>query len=79
MNKADLKRLEKIFASEIAGNLVFQSKSKHYERLEQEGYVFKLSYILPGKIPVRITGWQLTHFGHFTYCDSCKDEETADE
>jgi hypothetical protein len=77
MNKADLKRLEAVFSCDIdpSGNALFQSKSKHYDRLEQEGYVTKVSYVLGGRFPVKIAGWTLTFLGNFTYCMSCKDEE----
>lgn len=81
MTKADLARLENIFACEIdpSGQSLFQSKSKHYDRLEQGGYVAKVSYVLAGCFPVKVTGWVLTPLGHYTYCHSCKDVELPDE
>lgn len=75
MNKKDLKLLEKVFISDIETGLPFQSKSKEYKRLEEEGYVQQCSVTLPGRFPVTITGYTLTILGNFTYCQSCKDEE----
>lgn len=79
MNKADLNRLEKVFASEIAGLPLFQSRSKHYERLEQEGYVERVTVTLGGRFPVRLDGWQLTIAGHYTYCNSCDYAELPED
>lgn len=72
MNKRDLVRLEKLFRNEmIPDSPPFTSKSKQYERLAEEGYVQKVVAVLPGRFPVKITGWYLTARGHFAYCSYC--------
>jgi len=73
--KKDLRLLEKVFATEVNGCLPFQSKSKQYERLEQEGYVEhveEVRHFRDGLPPMIIEGWVLTHLGRMTYCQSCE-------
>jgi hypothetical protein len=74
MNKKDLKLLERVFEREIFG-LSLQSKSKEYERLEQDGYVFidkEMKHFKDGFPPMKIIGWRLTHKGRIEYCWSCE-------
>lgn len=72
MKRQDLAVLEKIFAAEIAGRLPAQIKSKRLADLEKSGHVVQVEGTLPGRFPVRIHGWCLTHLGRITYCESCK-------
>ena len=73
MIKSDLRILEKIFEKEIFG-LVYQSKAKRLEWLRDNGYVEAAEITLPGRIPIRVSGWVLTHKGRFAYCDTCREE-----
>jgi len=75
MTKADLKLLERIFDAEINNRLPFQSKSKRFEQLERDGMVATMSRIIGAgeRFPVTVKGWQLTHAGRITYCESCGD------
>lgn len=75
MKKADLKLLERVFAAEIENCLPYQPHKKsihHYERLESDGMVERMTRHF-GKPPLVVTveGWQLTHAGRITYCESC--------
>ena len=76
MTKKDLKLLGAVFAREIGGYSL-QSKSKEYKRLEAAGLVFwatETKRFNDGFPPMDVSGWRLTHLGHFSYCTSCKDE-----
>lgn len=76
MTKKDILCLEKIFSAEIYGHLPFQSKSKQYEILEQEGFVEhveEIRHFRDGLPPMTIEGWVLTELGRMTYCESCKE------
>jgi hypothetical protein len=66
--------LEKIWECEVNGTLPYQSKSKEYERLEREGYVFKdISWkgFNDRLGPMKIVGWCLTDWGRYVYCNAC--------
>ena len=71
MEKSDLKLLERIFAAEINNALPYQGKPKRYRELEEEGYVEHVTVTLPGRFPVQISGWVLTHKGRYAYCNEC--------
>ncbi|MDQ3018586.1 MAG: hypothetical protein M3Q64_01805 [bacterium] len=73
MKKNDLRLLEKVFVNEIVSEYPFQSKSKQYELLEEEGYVIRTFAVLPGRLPVKVSGWNLTAYGHIIYCRSCSE------
>lgn len=75
MKKATIKALELIFAAEIESRLPFQSRRKIYPQLEGEGLVEKASITLPGRFPVTVEGYVLTHAGRIAYCQSCADFE----
>lgn len=66
-----IKQLEKLFAAEVEGRLPFQTKAKWIYKLSDEGYVQAMTTRLGGQFPLRIDGWQLTHLGRLTYCESC--------
>lgn len=75
MNKRDFNLLGKVFESEISGQPLFQSKSKRFLALEEQGLVsfseqqIKFNDGLP---PMTIKGWVLTPQGHFAYCSACE-------
>lgn len=71
MSKA-LKLLEAVFWAEVEGRLPYQRKGKAIEALAAKGLVEPMEIVLPGRFPVRICGWSLTHLGRMTYCASCK-------
>ena len=77
--KADMKLLEAMFADEIeqalsGRGMPFQTRSKRIQILAEEGYVMPLKVVLGGRLPVSVTGWQLSHLGRLTYCATCKDD-----
>ena len=63
MTKATISALEKVFAAEIEGRLPFQSKSKIFQRLADDGLIQPMERKLGGRFPVTMKGWQLTHAG----------------
>jgi hypothetical protein len=76
MKAKDLKLLERVFEAEINGALsgaprCAQIKSKRMIFLQHEGYVQETTVTLPGRFPIKVTGWELTEFGRLTYCMSC--------
>jgi len=73
LTKKDFALLEKIFESEITGTLPFQSRSKEYKRLEEEGLVQHVTQRLRGRFPVDVHGWVLTLRGHCLYCANCPE------
>lgn len=72
--KAELAALERVFTAEIEGRLPFQSKARIYQRMADEGLIepMKRAFGAGERFPVTVTGWQLTHAGRITYCDSCR-------
>lgn len=76
MKKADLKLLGRVFEAEFNAAMtgaphVAQIKSQRMRELEKEGYVAEKTITLPGRFPVKVTGWELTELGRMTYCASC--------
>lgn len=77
MDKDQLKILEHIFGAEIAGLEVWQKRHPGHkqktaiEALQASGHIHWHEFILPGRLPVRISGWALTPKGHLEYCQSC--------
>ena len=82
MTKAEMKVLEKVFAAEVEGRLPFQARSLLAHKLAKDGYLEPMerwfrSYT-PGSLgPILVKGWQLTHRGRLTYCESCDDSSDA--
>lgn len=72
MTKSDLAILERVFEREIFGH-IYQSKAKRMQWLCDNGYVEYVEYVLPGRFPVKVKGWALTHKGRMTYCETCRD------
>jgi hypothetical protein len=73
--KAQLSALEKVFAAEINGNLPFQSKAKIFQCLCDDGYLEPMERKFGrDRWAITVTGYQLTHLGRLTYCESCPDE-----
>lgn len=80
LTKKDFNLLEKVFENEIDPQMLrlpFQTKSKiktkEYERLEKQGMVEFVSIVLPGRFPVTVKGWVLTHLGRMEYCANCPE------
>lgn len=69
MTKQDAKILERMFDAEFQIRLPCQLKSKHLERLASEGLIERMEVTLPGRFPVRISGWKLTLKGNYAYCE----------
>lgn len=81
MDKRSLDLLEKAFDAEVSsavcGGLgIIQSTSKAAKKLEEGGYLEKVSINLNGRFPVVVTGYVLTHAGHLAYftSDRCSGE-----
>ena len=69
MTKAKLAILEKAFGAEVENRLPFQSKSKLATSLWADGYLKSMTVHFGN---VSVEGWQLTHLGRYTYCETCK-------
>ena len=79
MNKRDLSILERAFAAEVdaamAGHgLPFQTKGKRVAELAVEGYLRRVDVVIPGRFPVTVSGYELTHQGRLAYCMTCDGE-----
>lgn len=75
MNKRSLALLERAFVAEfeaatVGGLGLIQTKSKLAEKLEAEGYLAQCERHLGGRLPVVVKGYELTHLGRITYCQS---------
>jgi len=76
VNKKELLILEKAFAAGIDQALsgtslgIIQTKSKLAVKLAEQGFLELVTIRLGGRIPVLVTGYQLTLLGNFTYCSS---------
>lgn len=73
MNKKQLAMLEKAFIKEVNAGVsnsripgILQTKSKVAAELEKDGYLEFVSFMLPGRFPMKISGYQLTHLGRIT-------------
>ncbi|MHB1098338.1 MAG: hypothetical protein ACYCZR_02170 [Burkholderiales bacterium] len=75
MTKKDLALLGRVFDAEINGRLPAQIESKRMNDLEADGLVEKMDITYPGRFPITINGWQLTHAGRFAFCSSCDKDE----
>ena len=73
VTKATLKALEKVFAAEISGQLPFQSNAKIFRRLCEEGLLQPMERDFGCRRfgGLIVNGYQLTHAGRLTYCESC--------
>jgi hypothetical protein len=71
--KKVLQALEKVFAAEIEGRVPFQSRAKVYSSLCDDGLLEPMTMELGGRLPLTVSGYQLTHAGRITYCESCRD------
>lgn len=77
MNKRELQLLEKAFTAEINGALdkvphIMQTRSKLADKLCDEDLLRKVKLTLRNN--VTIEGYELTHAGRWTYCETCRDE-----
>ncbi len=81
MNKRQIVLLEKAFAAEIEhaiekkGSGLLHKKSKIADQLVTDGYLQWVSFTLPGRFPVTVSGYALTEFGRITYCFSCEEDD----
>ena len=79
MDKKSFSILEKAYEAEIDGAMsggfgILQTKSKIAKKLEDDGYLVKVSYVIGGHFPVMVTGYRLTMLGNMTCCIcSCYD------
>lgn len=74
MDKKRLALLEKAFVAEINAGLnghqlhLIQTKAKLAEVMAEEGLLAKRKVSMAG---VAVEGYELTNFGHMTYCTLC--------
>ena len=78
MNKKSLRILEQAFEAEIEGAIggrprIFQTKSKTAQELVTSGHLEEDSFTLPGRFPVVVKGYVLTHLGRIEYCSTCDE------
>ena len=80
MTKTRMKMLERAFAAEVEDRLPFQSRSLLAHKLAEEGYLqpMEVSFKPDRFGPIVVKGWQLTHAGRITYCQSCDDDSVRD-
>ena len=73
LTKRELSILGKIFAAEVENRLPCQLRdSKALFDLEENGYVYwHTERLSRGRLPIQLTGWQLTHAGRLAFCMSC--------
>lgn len=76
--KKVLQALEKVFDAEINGHLPFQSRAKVYSSLCDDGLLAPMMIELGGRLPLTVSGYQLTHAGRIMYCESCREEPEDD-
>lgn len=68
LTKRDIRFLERLFAAEVEGRLPFQSRAvAMIERLQEDQLIEPMEVVLPGRFPVTVRGWALTHRGRITY------------
>lgn len=70
-----LAALEKVFVAEIEGRLPFQSSAKVYSELSDGRLIEPMERVFGGRFSVTVSGYQLTHAGRITYCESCRDQD----
>lgn len=78
MNKREIELLERAFSAEIEAALnhgirLMQTKSKLAKKLVEDGFLVESKMTLPGRLPIVIAGYELTHAGRFAYCLQCED------
>lgn len=74
LNRRDFELLGQVFTAEIQDILPAQiGKSKSVKSLQERGFIEPYERILPGRFPVRVSGWALTHAGRIAYCQNCSD------
>lgn len=71
MTARELELLGKVFDAEIMGTLPYQGGGKLAETLVERGMLEPESRTLPGRFPVRVSGFVLTHAGRMAWCESC--------
>lgn len=81
LTKPKLRVLERMFAKEVndalaknAGELsgLYQSGAKIMDDLLADELVYFHTVTLPGRFPVTVTGFLLTHAGRAAYCSTCE-------
>ena len=73
-----LAALRNVWVAEIENCLPFQSKSRVYRDLCDEGLLQTMITHDSGRFPITVTGYQLTHAGRYAYCSSCEDQTDAE-
>jgi|CXWL01.1.fsa_nt_gi hypothetical protein len=79
VTKAEMKMLENAFAAEVENRLPFQSRSELAHQLAKNGFLqpMEVSFKADRFGGISVKGWQLTHAGRITYCQSCEEPPPA--
>jgi len=75
--KRQLRILEKIFQAEIEDRLpcpLTRHSQKDLTAMVEAHLIVAETITLPGRFPVEVSGYCLTHTGRLLYCLDCKDE-----
>lgn len=76
ISKQQLRILEKVFLAEIEDRLPCQFMRKSQvdvvKALVRQNLIAPMTITIPGRFPVEVSGYQLTHAGRFLYCSQCK-------
>lgn len=72
----EIRLLEKAFVREISAAIggisdIYQTKNKLAAKLVKDGLLMEAKDTLPGRFPVTIEGYRLTHAGRYLYCSTC--------
>lgn len=75
-SKKVISALGRVFAAEIEGRLLFQSKAGIYRDLMAAGLVEPIQRQFgTGALAVTVSGYALTVPGHYIYCSNCGDDD----
>ena len=79
LTKKQIRALENVFAAELEHRLPFQSKARIYADLADADYLQPYTRIFGAgeRFAVTVSGYALTHAGHYAYCMQCPAPGTA--
>lgn len=80
MTNDELALLERAFFAEVQAALdggcrVIQTYGRLAEKMVADGLLARAVETLPGRFPVRVYGFVLTHAGRWAYCATCPEPD----
>lgn len=81
MKRAERDMLERAFIADVGGALdggprIVQSrKTKAVDWLVNAGLLEPVTATIPGRPPIRVSGYAITLQGHALYCATCTEED----